>query len=64
MFKRLIYEEWQSVIPVAAFVLTVVGFAILTARAVFMKPDKSKYLSRLPLNEGTERADEEKGGGK
>jgi hypothetical protein len=56
MFKRLIYEEWQSMVPIAAFILTAIGFVILTARAFFIKPDRADHMAHLPLND-------DKGGG-
>ncbi|MCB1095483.1 MAG: hypothetical protein R3F19_26415 [Verrucomicrobiales bacterium] len=54
MFKRLIYEEWQSMIPIAAFILTAIGFVILTARAFFIKPDQSDHMAHLPLSDDGE----------
>ena len=41
-------------VPIAAFILTAVGFVILTARAFFIKPDQSKHMANLPLSDDGE----------
>ena len=50
MFKRLLYEDWQSVIPIAAFVLTAAAFLYFTIRACFMDPKARRHMSALPLD--------------
>lgn len=64
MFKRMIYEEWQSIIPILAFLLTAVGFLFLTIRAVLIKPDKSRHMSNLPLSDDPLTENSETGGSK
>ncbi|MGK0188909.1 MAG: hypothetical protein ACI9R3_004723 [Verrucomicrobiales bacterium] len=62
MFKRLIYEEWQSIIPILAFLLTATGFVILTVRAIFIKPDQSTHMAQLPLSDDTSIPESDMGG--
>ncbi len=53
MFKRLIYDEWTSVVPIIAFVLTFIVFLVLLVRALLMRRERADHLSKLPLEEST-----------
>ena len=37
MFKRIIYDDWTSIIPLISFWLTFSVFLAITIRALFMK---------------------------
>lgn len=51
MFKRIIYEDWASYIPIISFWFTFSVFLAISLRAVFMKKDRVRYLGNLPLEE-------------
>ncbi|CAN5433013.1 hypothetical protein BH23VER1_BH23VER1_03190 [soil metagenome] len=51
MWKRIIYEEWHSWVPVAAFILTAVIFIILTARAILMGRERARHMANKPLED-------------
>ncbi len=61
MFKRLLYEDWQSLIPIAAFVLTFAGFLYFAIRAFFMDPKARRHMSSLPLDFDERRIDRTEG---
>ncbi len=54
MFKRLVIEDWQQVLPVIAFSLTFGIFLVLSVRALLMKRSKADYMAHLPLGENEE----------
>lgn len=51
MFKRVTFEEWQSIITVVAFLLTLAGFVYFTFRALTLPKSKRDHLSNLPLDD-------------
>ena len=51
MFKRLSYEEWQTMAPIIAFLLTFAVFLFQVVRALCIKNDQSERLARLPLDD-------------
>jgi hypothetical protein len=51
MFKRLFYDEWTAMIPIIAFLITFIGFLILTIRAILMRREVADEISRLPLDD-------------
>jgi hypothetical protein len=51
MFKRIIYEDWASYIPIISFWFTFSVFLVISLRAVFMRKDRVRYLGNLPLEE-------------
>lgn len=57
MFKRLIFEEWQMVIPVVAFALTFAVFLVLSVKAILLGKKQSDHMASLPLanDEGTQK---------
>ncbi|MCF6311245.1 MAG: hypothetical protein L3J39_02230 [Verrucomicrobiales bacterium] len=59
MFKRLILEEWQMVIPVVAFALTFGVFLILSAKAILLGEKQSEHMASLPLanDDGSQKKD-------
>ncbi|MFK5922172.1 MAG: hypothetical protein QM496_08325 [Verrucomicrobiota bacterium] len=59
MFKRLILEEWQMVIPVVAFALTFAVFLVLSAKAILLGKKQSEHMASLPLanDDGSQQKD-------
>ena len=50
MFKRIVLEDWASVVPVIAFGFLFGVFLITTVRAVRMRPAERERMSGLPLS--------------
>lgn len=53
MFKRVIYEEWASIVPIISFVFTFGVFAFATFRALFLSKDRCQSLAGLPLEDSS-----------
>lgn len=51
MFKRIIYEDWASYIPIISFWLTFSVFLAISLRALFMRKEKIQHMGNLPLED-------------
>ena len=51
MFKRIIYDDWTSIIPLISFWLTFGVFLAITVRALFLKKTTINHMENLPLEE-------------
>lgn len=51
MFKRLNFDTWDGLIPLAGLLLTLAVFIIFFIRALRMKPGEVQHLSHLPLED-------------
>ena len=51
MFKRIIYDDWASIIPLISFWLTFGVFLVITVRALFLKKTTVSHMENLPLEE-------------
>jgi hypothetical protein len=51
MFKRVIYDNWSLIVPVAAFAFTSTIYFVMVIRALLMKRDRSEKMAFLPLEE-------------
>ena len=51
MFKRIIYEDWASYVPIISFWFTFSVFVAISLRAIFMKKDKVRHMGHLPLED-------------
>ena len=51
MFKRIIYEDWASYIPIISFWFTFSVFVAISLRAIFMKKDTVRHMGHLPLED-------------
>jgi hypothetical protein len=51
MFKRIIYDDWTSIVPLISFWLTFGVFLAITIRALFMKKATVNHMENLPLEE-------------
>ena len=54
MLRRLQPSEFQNVLVIAAFVLTLTVFVFFFIRALRMKKEKADHLSQLPLQDDSE----------
>lgn len=50
MFRHIIYENWLAWIPWAAFAATASIYFICTIRALRLRKEKARQMSRLPLD--------------
>ena len=50
MFKRVIYDDWATIVPIISFVLTFAVFAVATVRALRTPKPEREELARLPLD--------------
>ncbi|CAA6679118.1 MULTISPECIES: hypothetical protein [unclassified Lentimonas] len=51
MFKRIIYDDWTSIVPHISFWLTFGVFLAITARALFLKKTTVSHMENLPLED-------------
>ncbi len=51
MFSRLVYDSFQNIFTVIAFVLIAGGFLFFVIKALFMKKKKADRLASMPLDE-------------
>jgi hypothetical protein len=58
MFKRVVLEEWATIVPIIAFVVLFGVFLVTTLRAVRMRPAERDRMSNLPLAESNEEPEE------
>jgi hypothetical protein len=49
MFSRVHYDNWQTVIPLIAFILTFTVFLYFSIRALCMQRTQIESMSHLPL---------------
>ena len=51
MFKRIIYDEWTTIVPLISFWFTFGVFLTISVRAIFMKKDAVRHMEQLPLED-------------
>lgn len=51
MFKRIIYDEWTTIVPLISFWFTFSVFLIICIRAFLLKKDTVNHMGCLPLEE-------------
>jgi cbb3-type cytochrome oxidase subunit 3 len=51
MFQRILYEDWQLVIPVVALAAVAGFFGLVIWRALRMKRGQLERLARMPLDD-------------
>jgi hypothetical protein len=56
MFRRLILEQWASVIAVISFCFFFIVFAYATVRALRMAEKNRDHLASMPLDSPEDRA--------
>jgi len=52
MFKRIIYDDWTSIVPLISFWLTFGVFLAIVVRALFLKKSTVHHMENLPLDDG------------
>lgn len=51
MFKRIIYDDWTSIIPLISFWLTFGVFLAITVRALLLQRKQVEHSAQLPLED-------------
>lgn len=51
MFKRILYEDWASIVPIIAFAVTFLVFLVATIRALRIRPEERSRLAALPVED-------------
>ncbi|MFT4900896.1 MAG: cbb3-type cytochrome oxidase subunit 3 [Lentimonas sp.] len=51
MFKRIIYDDWTSIIPILSFWLTFGVFIAITVRALLLKRSTVDRAAQRPLED-------------
>lgn len=51
MFKRIIYDDWTSIIPLISFWLTFGVFLAITVRALLLKRKQVERSAHMPLED-------------
>lgn len=57
MFKRVILEEWASLVPMIAFGVLFTVFAFAMLWALRLKPAERKRMADLPLQDSKDNSD-------
>ncbi|MGJ8638476.1 MAG: hypothetical protein ACSHYA_03710 [Opitutaceae bacterium] len=52
MFKRIIYDDWTTIVPVISFWLTFGVFLAIVVRALLLKKTTVNHMEQLPLDDG------------
>lgn len=55
MFKRLILDDWATVMPVIAFFFTAAVFLYTSVRAMKLSKERRDQLASLPLSDSQTR---------
>ena len=51
MFKRVVHEEWTTLVPIIAFCLMFAVFIVTTIRAIRLDKSERERLATLPLKD-------------
>lgn len=51
MFRRIILEDWTSIVPIISFAIFFVVFAYATVRALKLAERHREHLETLPLDD-------------
>jgi len=54
MFKRIIHEDWVSIVPMIAFGVLFIVFLVTTIRAIRLKPKERERMGSMPLDEDSD----------
>lgn len=51
MFKRIIYDDWTTIVPLISFWLTFGVFLAIVVRAMLLKKNTVNHMENLPLED-------------
>lgn len=49
MFKRIVYEDWTTIVPIISFIATAGVFTVATIRALCLPRHRCEDLAAIPL---------------
>ena len=52
MFKRIIYDDWTTIVPIISFWLTFGVFLVIVVRSMLLKKNTVSHMENLPLEDG------------
>lgn len=52
MYRRVLYENWHSIVPMVAFAVTFTVFTFACIRSVLMRKEKADEMAAKPLDDG------------
>lgn len=52
MYRRVLYENWHSIVPIVAFAVTFAVFTFAFIRSLVMRKDKADAMAAKPLDDG------------
>ena len=52
MYRRVLYENWHSIVPMVAFAVTFTVFTFACIRSVLMRKEKAEEMAAKPLDDG------------
>lgn len=50
MFKRILVEDWASVLQIGSFLILFTVFLVSAVRAIRLRPEERERLAALPLD--------------
>lgn len=53
MLKRIIMQDWATIVPIISFFFTTGVFLLVSIRAIALSKDKREALARMPLDENS-----------
>jgi hypothetical protein len=59
MFKRVILDEWTTIVPIISFFIFFIVFLVVTLRALRLGKSERERLSSLPLESNAETPNSE-----
>jgi len=54
MFKRVIIEDWATILPVVSFFIFFVVFAAITVRALRLSKKDRDHMASMPLEDSSD----------
>jgi hypothetical protein len=51
MFRRLLFDHWVAIFPIAAFITAFAVYVCFTYKAFRMRPSQVNRFSNLPFND-------------
>ena len=52
MYRRVLYENWHSIVPMVAFAVTFTVFTFACIRSMLMRKEKADEMAAKPLDDG------------
>ena len=52
MYRRVLYENWHSIVPMVAFAVTFTIFTFACIRSALMRKEKADEMAAKPLDDG------------